>query len=46
MNRLFSGAIQGSVATYARNGEIFNNGFTANLLENQPVKEFGKSVKI
>jgi len=30
---------QGSVATYARCGVDFNNRFTANLPENQPVKE-------
>jgi len=28
------------VATYARFGVIFNNHFTANLPENQPVKRF------
>jgi len=38
---------QGSVATYARCGGITNGHFTAaNLLENLPVKEFGKSVNI
>ena len=31
---------------YARNDGIFNNRFTVNLLENQPVKEFSQSVKI
>jgi len=31
---------QGSVATRARYGGTFNKRFTANLLENQPVKEF------
>jgi len=36
VNRFFSGAnvSQGSVATYARCGGIFNNDFTANLLRN------------
>jgi len=34
------------VATYARYGGIFNKRFTANLLENQPEKEFGKPVEI
>ena len=34
------------MATYARYGGIFNKRFTANLLENQPEKEFGKSVEI
>jgi len=34
------------VATYARFGVIFNNHFTANLPENQPVKRFWQSVKI
>jgi len=33
-------ASQGSVATYVRCGGILSNRFTANLLENQPVKEF------
>ena len=33
----------GSVVTYARYGEIFSNGFTANLLEK--AKECRKSVK-
>jgi len=31
---------QGSVATYARCGGILNNHFTANSLNNLPVKEF------
>ena len=31
------------MATYARCGGIFNNRFIANLPENPPVKEFGKS---
>ena len=31
---------QGSVATYARCGEILYNHFTANLLGNLSVKEF------
>jgi len=30
----------GSVETYARCGEIFNNHVTTNFLENLPVKEF------
>jgi len=37
---------QGSVATYYRCGGIFSYHFTPNLLLNQPVKEFEKSVKI
>ena len=39
-NRLFSdnNVSQGSVATYARGGEIFNNQFTANLPRNFLVK--------
>jgi len=37
---------QGSVATYARCGEMFNIHLTANLLRNLPVKKFCKSVKI
>jgi len=32
------------VATYARCGGIFNNQFSSNLTENQPVKEFWKLV--
>ena len=36
---------QGSVATYARCGGIFNIHFTSNLLRNLPVKKIGKSVK-
>jgi len=35
---------QGSVATYARCGEMFNIRLTANLLRNLPVKKFCKSV--
>jgi len=31
---------QGSVATYARYGGMFDNHFAAILQENQPVKEF------
>jgi len=31
---------------HARCGRIFNNHFTENLLQNQPIKEFCKSVKI
>jgi len=31
---------QGSVATSARSGGIFNNHLTANVLDNQTVKEF------
>jgi len=48
VNRLFSdiNVSQGSVATYARYGVIFNNLFTAKLPENQTVTEFGESVKI
>jgi len=40
-NRLFSdiNVLHGSVATFAGYGGIFNNSFTANLLENQPAKE-------
>jgi len=34
------------VATYARNDRIFNDLFTANLLQNLPVKKNCKSVKI
>jgi len=37
---------QGSVATYARCGGIFNMYLTANLPRNLPVKKFLKSVKI
>jgi len=37
---------QGSVATYARCGGMFNIHLTANLLRNLAVKKFGKSVKI
>jgi len=37
---------QGSVATYARSGGIFNIHLTANLLRNLPVKKIRKSVKI
>jgi len=37
---------EGSVATYARCGEIFNVHLTANLRGNLPVKKVGKSVKI
>jgi len=37
---------QGSVATYTRCGGILNNHFIANLLENPPVEEYRKSVKI
>jgi len=37
---------QRRVATRLRCGGIFSNYFTANLLLNQPVKEFWKSVKI
>jgi len=37
---------QGSVATYARCGGIFNARLTANLLRNLPVKIFCKLVKI
>jgi len=36
---------QGSVATYARCGGIFDTYLTANLLRNLPVKKFLKSVK-
>jgi len=41
MMRLFSdiGVLQCSVAPSTRFGEIFNNHFTANLLQNQPEKE-------
>jgi len=40
-NRLFSdfNVSQGSVATYARSGGIFNNQLTANLPKNIPVKK-------
>jgi len=31
---------EGSMSTYARFGVVHNNHFTANLLENLPVKEF------
>ena len=37
---------QGSVATYARYGGIFNMRLTANLLRYLPVKKFCESVKI
>jgi len=37
---------QGSVATYARCGRIFNTRLTANLPRNLPVQKFCKSVKI
>ena len=36
---------QGSVATYARCGEIFNMHLTANLPRSLPVQKFRKSVK-
>ena len=36
---------QGSMATYARCGGIFNNHFIANFVENLPMKEFLKSIK-
>ena len=35
-----------SVSTYAKCGWILNNHFTANLLENLPVKEMWISVKV
>jgi len=37
---------QGSVATYARCGEMFNIQLTANLLRKLLVKKLSKSVKI
>jgi len=37
---------QGSMATYTRCGGILNNHFAANLLENLPVEEFWKPVKM
>jgi len=37
---------QGSVATYAMCGGIFNIHLTTNLLKNLPVKKCFKSVKI
>jgi len=37
---------QGSVATYARCGGMFNTHSTANLPRNLPVKKICKSVKI
>ena len=37
---------QGSVATYARHGGIFNNHAIANFLENLRVKFFKKSVNV
>jgi len=37
---------QGSMATYARCGGIFNNHFIANFVENLPMKEFLKSIKV
>ena len=37
---------QGSVATHARCGGIFNSHLTANLPKNLPMKKFLKSVKI
>ena len=45
--RLFSNinVSLGSVATIMRRSGIFNNCFTANLLENLSAKEFGKSDK-
>ena len=39
-------ASQGSVATCARSGWIFNMHLTANLPRKLPVKNFCKSVKI
>jgi len=36
---------QGSVATYARFGGIFDIHLTANLRRNLPVKKFLKSIK-
>ena len=46
--RLFSDIIVslGSVATHMRCGGILNNYLNANLLENQRVKEFWKSVEL
>ena len=38
--------LQGSVATYARCGEMFNIHLTANILGNLPVKKNCQSVKI
>jgi len=48
VNRLFSDIdiVQGSVATYARNGGIFDEHFTANLPGNFLVKTFCKSAEI
>jgi len=37
--------LQGSVATYARRGGIFNMHLTANLTRNLPEKQFLKPVK-
>jgi len=37
---------QGSVAAFKTCGGGFNNRFTANLLQNLPVKKFNKLVKI
>jgi len=38
--------LQGSVATRLRCGGIVSNHLTTNLMQNPPVKEFRKSVKI
>jgi len=48
VNRLFSdiNVSQGSVVTYARNGGIVNNHFTANLPRNLSVENLCKSLKI
>ena len=48
VNRLFIeiNISQSSVATYAKNGRIFNNQLAANLPRNLPVKTLRKSVKI
>ena len=47
VNRLFIeiNISQSSVATYAKNGRIFNNQLAANLPRNLPVKTLRKSVK-
>jgi len=38
--------LQGSVATWVNDGEIFNDFFIANLLLSVMVKEFWRSVRI
>ena len=45
-NQAINDKLQGSVATHAKCGGMFNISLTANLLRNLPVKTFCKSVKI